>query len=405
MIKVILNGCNGRMGKVLTSLIGGMDDMSVVAGVDVNTQPVDGYPVFASLAECPVMADVLLDFSNPKTLSVLLLEAVKRNLPVVIATTGLATGELELVEKSSRKIPIFRSANMSLGINLLQNLVQSATKVLGERYDVEIVEKHHKLKKDSPSGTALMLADSINEVRLEQLRLVHGREGRECLRQPDELGMHSLRGGTIVGEHDVYFTGTDELIQLGHKAHSRQVFATGAIAAAKYLINRKPGLYNMQDMINEASAVTTVYTFPHELLVTLDKFPRDMQAIADLYGDFASADIFIDMISHSGHTSDQLSISFTINSSDLKGANVVLDGIRAKYPTVQTWVEENITKITVEGAGMEFQSGVAYRVFSCMAKAGIYIMAVTTSEIKISFITRASEVEKAVGIIRAEFGI
>jgi 4-hydroxy-tetrahydrodipicolinate reductase len=233
------------------------------------------------------MADVLLDFSNPKTLAVLLLEAVKRNMPVVIATTGLATGELELVEKSSRKIPIFRSANMSLGINLLQNLVQSATKVLGDRYDVEIVEKHHKLKKDAPSGTALMLADSINEVRLEQLRLVHGREGREALRQPDELGCIPFAGGTIVGEHDVYFTGTDELIQLSHKAHSRQVFATGAIAAAKYLIGRKPGLYNMQDMINEASAVTTVYTFPHELLVTLDKFPRDMQAIASLYGDFA----------------------------------------------------------------------------------------------------------------------
>ena len=180
MIKVILNGCNGRMGKVLTSLIGAMDDMEVVAGVDVNTQPAEGYPVFASLAECPVMADVLLDFSNPKTLSVLLLEAVKRNLPMVIATTGLATGELELIEKSCRKIPIFRSANMSLGINLLQNLVQSATKVLGDRYDVEIVEKHHKLKKDAPSGTALMLADSINEVRLQQLRLVHGREGRDA---------------------------------------------------------------------------------------------------------------------------------------------------------------------------------------------------------------------------------
>ena len=124
MIKVILNGCNGRMGKVLTSLIGTMDDMEVVAGVDVNTQPTEGYPVFGSLADCPVMADVLLDFSNPKTLPVLLLESVKRNLPLVIATTGLGTGELELLEKSSRKIPIFRSANMSLGINLLQNLVQ-----------------------------------------------------------------------------------------------------------------------------------------------------------------------------------------------------------------------------------------------------------------------------------------
>jgi 4-hydroxy-tetrahydrodipicolinate reductase len=392
------------MGRTLTSLIEPMDDMEVVAGIDINAQP-EEYPVYSRLSECTVQADVLIDFSHPRILPVLLSDAVKRNLPAVIATTGLGLEDIEFVERSSRKIPIFRSANMSLGINLIQDLIKSATKVLGERYDVEIVEKHHKLKKDSPSGTALMLADSINEVRVEKLHYVCGREGRDSLRQKEELGIHSLRGGTIVGEHDVYFTGTDELIQIGHKAYSRQVFATGAVAAARYLCTRKPGLYSMQDMINQYSAVTTLYTFPGEILITLDGFPRNMESISGLYGDFASADIFIDLISHSGSTGEELSISFTVNSRDLAGTKAILEGISRKYPGVKTGIEDHITKITVEGPGMEFQSGVAYRLFSCMAKAGIHIMAVTTSEVKISYITSDQEVDKAVETIKKEFGI
>ncbi len=404
MIKVILNGCNGRMGRVLTSLIAPMDDMQVVAGVDINTAP-DSYPVFPHLADCTVEADVLIDFSHPKTLPEFLPEAVQRKLPCVIATTGIGAEDIALIERSAKKLPIFRTANMSLGINLVQNLVKSASKVLGERYDVEIVEKHHKLKKDSPSGTALMLADSINEVRVEKLHYVCGREGRDTLRQANELGIHSLRGGTIVGEHDVIFTGTDELIQVGHIAYTRQVFATGAIAAARYVHSRKPGLYTMQDMINESSAVTTLYTFPGELLVTLDNFPRNMESISSLYGEFAAADIFIDMISHSGSTGPKLSISFTVNSKDMDGTKKILAGIAKKHAGVQSGIEDRITKITVEGPGMEFQSGVAYRLFSCMAKAGIHIMAVTTSEVKISFITSNDEVDHAVSIIKKEFGV
>jgi len=404
MLKVILNGCNGRMGKVLTSLMEPLDDMEVVAGIDINTEG-GAFPVFAHLSGCTVQADVLIDFSHPKTLPDFLPEAVQRKLPCVVATTGLGVEDLKLIESSARRLPIFRTANMSLGINLVQNLVKEASKVLGERYDVEIVEKHHKLKKDAPSGTAIMLADSINEVRVNKLRYVNGRTGLDSLRKPEELGIHSLRGGTIVGEHDVYFTGTDEIIQVGHKAYTRQVFATGAIAAARYIAKRKPGLYTMQDMINESSAITTLYTFPGEVLITLDGFPRSMDSISSLYGEFAAADIFIDMISHSGSTGPELSISFTVNLKDLDGTRKILEGIGQKYPGVKSGIEDYTTKITVEGPGMEFQSGVAYRLFSCMAKAGIHIMAVTTSEVKISYIIANNEVNRAVDIIKKEFGI
>lgn len=404
MIKVILNGCNGRMGQTLTGLIGQLDDMKVVAGVDLDTAS-KGYPVFQSLAECPVEADVLIDFSHPKTLPGFLPVALARHLPAVIATTGMSPDDVASIEAAAKKIPVFRTANMSLGVNLMQNLVRDASKVLGERYDVEIVEKHHKLKKDSPSGTALMLADSINEVRVKKLRYVCGREGRDSLRQADELGIHALRGGTIVGEHDVYFTGTDELIQVGHKAYTRTVFATGAIAAARYLARQKPGLYTMQDMINESQAVTTLYTYPGEVLVTLDGFPRDMQAISGLYGTFAKSDVFIDMISHAGGSGQTLSISFTIDAKDLPRTRSLLDFIKDANRGVTVTIDDGVTKLTVEGPGMEFQSGVAYRVFSCMAKANIHIEAVTTSEVKISYIVANEEVDKAVAIIKEEFGI
>lgn len=252
MTKVILLGCNGRMGKVLAALIEPMDEMEVIAGIDIHSSQTS-FPVFSNLSECSVKADALIDFSHPGSLPLYIPEAAKRKLPVVVATTGLSSKEIELLNGAAVNIPVFRSANMSLGINLLQKLVKSAATILGEAFDIEIVEKHHKLKKDSPSGTALMLADSINEAHGGTLEYVFGREGGNALRKKGELGIHAFRGGTIVGEHDVFFAGTDELIQIGHKAYSRQVFATGAIAAARFLKGQKPGMYSMEDLINQTT--------------------------------------------------------------------------------------------------------------------------------------------------------
>lgn len=404
MVRVILNGCGGRMGQVLTNLIGGMTDMEVVAGVDV-VEAARPYPVFPNLESCPLEADVLIDFSIPKTMHAYLPVAVARKLAVVVATTGLGPAELDLLERAASDIAVFRSANMSVGINLVQQLLQSTAKVLGDRYDIEIVEKHHRLKKDAPSGTALMLAESINAVRPRKLRYVCGREGPDTLRQNDELGIHSLRGGTIVGEHEVTFAGQDEVITIAHHAFSRQVFATGAIAAARYAVRRKPGLYSMQDMINESSAVTTLCTHVDEVLVSLEELPRDMRMISDLYGSLAANDVFIDMISHTGAANGHLSISFTINTKDRVKTESVLRDLAASHDGVRYGIVDDITKLTVEGPGMEFQSGIAYRVFSCMADAGIPILAVTTSESKISCVTPSAEAAKAVSTIKGEFGI
>jgi 4-hydroxy-tetrahydrodipicolinate reductase len=238
------------MGQVLSDLIEQNPDAEVVAGIDLSGAT-RSYPVFSSLPLCTVKADVIIDFSSPQALRAFLPVAMERKIPVVIATTGLSDEDLTLIEKASSEIPVFRSFNMSLGINLLQQLIQTAVKVLGGQYDIEIIEKHHRMKKDSPSGTAIMLAESINAVKPEKLRFVYGREGADALRSQDELGIHSFRGGTIVGEHEVIFAGQDEVIKIEHQAFSRKVFATGSISAAFYLVRQEPGLYEMQNMIGE----------------------------------------------------------------------------------------------------------------------------------------------------------
>ncbi len=249
MIQVILSGCSGRMGSVLTQLIGREKDMEIVAGIDPFSSERD-YPIFPSLAETTVSGDVIIDFSAPGTTQGLISEAVKREIPVVVATTGLSEDDIRMVEESSKSVALFRSGNMSLGINLVQNLISQAVKVLGSGFDVEIIEKHHRMKKDSPSGTALMLADSVKEARSDEVVYTHGREGADTLRKSEEVGIHAVRGGTIVGDHEVIFAGEDEVISIRHQAFSRQVFATGAIAAARFLSSKKRGLYSMKDIIN-----------------------------------------------------------------------------------------------------------------------------------------------------------
>ena len=249
MIKVILIGSSGRMGRMLESLISESSDMEVVAGIDI----VDGsgsFPVYSQLAEYTEKADVIIDFSSPATLDSYLSEAAARKIPAVIATTGLDDSDLERISRASESTAVFRSANMSLGINLLQKLVSTAASILGPGFDVEIIEKHHNMKKDSPSGTALMLADSVNSAFDGRLEYVYGRSGRDCKRAENELGIHAMRGGTIVGEHSVYFAGNDEVITISHAANSRNVFATGAVAAARFLTGCRPGLYSMQDLID-----------------------------------------------------------------------------------------------------------------------------------------------------------
>ncbi len=250
MVRAIMSGCNGRMGQVITGLAAESDALEIVAGIDLYAEAKNGYPVFASFDACDVEADVVIDFSSPKAFDAMIDYCVRTKTGAVVCTTGLDETQLKKLEEASKETAVLRSANMSLGINLLMKLLQEAVKTLGPAgFDVEIVEKHHNRKKDAPSGTAIALADSINEAADGKYTYVYDRSGRYEQRGKEELGISAVRGGTIVGEHEVIFAGTDEVIEFKHTAYSRALFAKGAVQAAIFLAGKAPGYYGMGDVI------------------------------------------------------------------------------------------------------------------------------------------------------------
>lgn len=248
MVSILLSGASGKMGQVITRSVSERSDCRIVAGIDIH--PLDcGYPIFSSPDQCDVPCDVIIDFSHPSVTLPLLDHAVKKHIPAVIATTGLSPEQIEEIHQAAKEIPIFFSANMSLGVSLLTELAKKAARVLGNDFDIEIVEKHHNRKVDAPSGTALMLADAISEELEQTPQYTYDRHSRRAARSKNEIGIHSVRGGTIVGEHEIIFAGHDEILSLSHTAMSKEIFATGAINAALFLANCKPGLYNMGDLV------------------------------------------------------------------------------------------------------------------------------------------------------------
>ncbi len=251
MTNIILSGALGRMGRAVTAAAIERGDVTVTAGIDPMGGTAD-YPLYAAPDAIPAdcAADAIIDFSHHTALPALLDFAIARGLPIVVATTGHDESELAAMREAAKKIPVFYSRNMSLGINLLIELCRRAATTLGTGFDVEIIERHHNRKLDAPSGTALMLADAIAEVR-EESEYVYDRHTVRRQRDPREIGIHAVRGGTIVGEHEVMFAGRDEVVTLSHSAASREVFATGALAAAAWLPGRAPGMYAMQDMVAE----------------------------------------------------------------------------------------------------------------------------------------------------------
>lgn len=251
MINVIMHGCNGHMGRVITDLAEKDNDVQIVAGIDVNTKVANDYPVFSNIKECDVKADVIIDFAVASAVQDLLEYAVATKTPVVLCTTGLTAEQLDMVNAASKKVAVLKSANMSLGINTLMKILKMATEVLGERgFDIEIVEKHHNQKVDAPSGTALALADCINQVLNNEYDYTYDRSTKREKRPKKEIGLSAVRGGTIVGEHEVIYAGIDEVIEIKHTAYSKAVFAKGAIDAAKFLAGQNVGMYNMADVID-----------------------------------------------------------------------------------------------------------------------------------------------------------
>lgn len=250
MLRLILSGCNGRMGRAVESLCAAQPELEIVAGFDLLGAGDRDFPVFSSPADFKGQADAVIDFSSPAALSALLDFCTDRRLPVVLATTGYSQEQLAAIDQAAQVIPIFRSANMSLGVNVLMALVRQAAAALGEDYDIEIVEKHHNKKVDAPSGTALMLADAAAAALPYQPDYVYDRHSVRKPRDKREIGICSVRGGGIVGDHDVIFAGTNEVITLSHSAMSREVFASGAIRAARFLSGvEAPGLYSMTDLV------------------------------------------------------------------------------------------------------------------------------------------------------------
>lgn len=250
MIKIILHGCGGAMGSAVTGLAAEDKDIEIVAGID--RRPVSGrsYPVFSCWDDLKLTGDVIVDFASPEAVDGLLAYSVSAGIPVVLCTTGLSEEQTGAVKKASSSTAVLRSANMSLGVNLLLGLLKDAARVLaGSGFDIEILEKHHNQKVDAPSGTAIALADSINEAMGGVYEYTYGRSGRREKRSPGEIGISSVRGGSIVGEHDVIFAGTDEVVTFNHTAYSKAIFARGALEAAKFLAGKKPGLYTMKDVV------------------------------------------------------------------------------------------------------------------------------------------------------------
>ena len=255
MTKIIISGSNGRMGQAVAALCKDRPGIQIVAGFDVNAVKSGNFPVYADPLEFGGEADVLIDFSNPDALDSLLAYCVSKKLPCILCTTGYSKIQLTKISDTAKKIPLFRSGNMSLGINLLTALVKKATAVLGASFDIEIVERHHKMKLDAPSGTAFMLADAAKNALPYEAEYVFDRHSKREARGAKEIGISAVRGGTIVGDHEVIFAGPDEVLELRHSANSREVFANGAITAALFLAKTTlPGIYDMNDALAEILA-------------------------------------------------------------------------------------------------------------------------------------------------------
>lgn len=248
MTKIILSGANGKMGRVIQNVVSLRDDCEIVAGVDLNTESTS-FPVYADINKITEKADVIIDFSNPVLLDNLLAYSKANKMPLVIATTGYNDNQKAQINDASKECPIFFTYNMSMGINLLANLAKKAVSVLGSDFDIEIIEKHHNQKIDAPSGTALMLADAICEEIDNDMKYEYDRHSKREKRTKNEIGLHAVRGGTIVGEHDIMFCGRDEIITLSHSARSKEIFAVGAVNAAVYMNGKDAGLYDMAELI------------------------------------------------------------------------------------------------------------------------------------------------------------
>ncbi|MBQ9949201.1 MAG: 4-hydroxy-tetrahydrodipicolinate reductase [Clostridia bacterium] len=381
MIRVIVTGFGGKMGQAIcTAIASRATEFTVAAGVDPYFEGAScNIPVYKSINDVKEEADAVIDFSRPEALHELLPYCREKGLFAIIGTTGLTDDDRAFLDSYALSVPVFNSGNMSLGVNLQLQLVKKAALTFGLGFEPEIVEKHHHLKVDAPSGTALMLADAISSQYPEDVKYMYGRYTRTERRKNAELGIHSVRGGTIVGEHECYFIGTDEVLEINHRAYSKQIFAQGALRAALFMQDKQPGLYSMQDIVMENDVLSNLYATDNQAIIMV-KGMSGKAALREVFSKLAEVGIFVDMISVAKYDE----VSFTVKSSKLYAACSQIEKLVDIMPDIRVYALDEITKITVEGIGMEFRHGIAAQIFEVMAEAGVEILMVTTSETKVS---------------------
>lgn len=400
MLNILICGVNGTMGQVLAKAIDAAEDVTTVAGVDLfwDSKPND-FPVYAEISQCKEAVDVIVDFSRPSALKGNLTFAKARQIPIVIATTGYTDEEKRMIADYSAHIPVFFTANMSLGVNLQMFLCQQAASFFGRDVDIEIVETHHNKKVDAPSGTALALADVINGCYDNALDYNLGRAGREAKRTNHEIGIHAVRGGNVVGNHQVMFITDSEIVEICHRSQSKQVYAAGAIRAAQYVREKEPGLYSMQDILFEARTVTSLSVFENEALLSIKNMPHDIQMTAEIFASIAEGGINVDIINQSSPQNGAMDISFSVPGDSLEKALSILK----TFPPLQIETRTNLAKLIVEGAGMQKRRGVAARLFRALSDENVHLSIVTTSEVKISFCVDQKDMQAARTAVMKEF--
>ena len=402
MINVIVCGANGKMGQLVASAVNKTEDMQVVAGVDAMPNIIQNdFPVFESIDECSsIQADAIVDFSRPEAMPKNLEYAKNNGLYIIIATTGFSKEEKQHIADMSAYVPIFFAANMSLGVNLQMQLCASAANFLGKSVDIEIVEKHHNRKVDSPSGTALALADSINSVFDDEYTYVCGREGHCGKRTKTEIGIHAVRGGTYCGEHSVMFIGEDEVVEINHIAQSRQIFSNGAVRALRYMQCKDKGLYSMRDIVNESRTVTNLLVETDTAIAMLVSLPNKMSIVAEIFSKISDAHISVDIISQSPPIDGKVNLAFSMEEKNLAEATAILQKMDIPL-SINSMTK--LTKVTIEGEGMEKQRGVAAKLFKALAEQNVEVQIVTTSETKISFCVNRDDEAKAVSVVESTF--
>lgn len=404
MIKILICGVSGRLGQAVCDCASKADDLVVTAGVDKFTGEGEGlFSVYKNIEDVIETVDVVIDFSRPDSIDSVLTFAKQRGCGVVIGTTGHTAEQKQMILGAAADIPVFFASNMSLGVNLQIELIRKAAEFLGEGYDIEIIEKHHNMKVDAPSGTALTLAEELNGVFKNTKEFSFGRTPDSGRRDKNEIGIHAVRGGSIVGEHQVIFIGSDEILTVEHQALSISVFAVGALRAARYLEGKTPGLYTMEDMISEATTVTRIYSDDRQAVVTLSEVPSVPSPTSEIFGRLAKQGINLDIISQSTPTDGKLNISFSMPRSDIEKAKAVIDDYTEKHPSMRHTIMDNVTKLTIEGMGMERQSGVAAKLFAALAGGNIDILIVTTSETRILLCIENQNTSSAISIITKAF--